>query len=191
MASEAGNAVLKTKSVDRARAALQAAGYKGEKVVIIVATDNAPITAVSEVTADLLRRMGMNIEYVATDWGSMLQRRNSREPVERGGWSIFHTLWNGADILSPAVNTLVRANGAQAWFGWPTDPALEELRTAWFEASDPARQQAIAAQLQENAFRSLPYVPLGFYVQSAAWRRNVTGVFPVPTTVYWNIDKAG
>ena len=33
-------------------------------------------------------------------------------------------------------------------------------------------------------------IPLGYYVQSAAWRRNVTGVFPVPTTVYWNIDKA-
>jgi peptide/nickel transport system substrate-binding protein len=190
MANEAGNAVLKTRNIDRAKAALQAAGYKGEKVVMIVATDNAPITAVSEVSADIMRRMGFNLEYVATDWGSMLQRRNSREPVERGGWSVFHTIWNGADILSPAVNTLIRANGGSAWFGWPTDPALEELRAAWFEAPDLAGQQAIAARLQAQAFRSMPYIPLGYYVQSAAWRRNVTGVFPVPTTVYWNISKS-
>ncbi len=189
MSNDAGNAVLKTKSVERARAALQAAGYANEKVVMIVATDNAPITAVSEVTADLLRRMGVNLDYVASDWGTMLRRRNSREPVERGGWSLFHTLWNSADILSPAVNTMLRANGAAAWFGWPTDPRLETLRTGWFEAPDLAAQQALARQIQEQAFQSLPYVPLGYYVQSAAWRRNVTGVFPVPTTVYWNIGK--
>ncbi|MBR0665875.1 ABC transporter substrate-binding protein [Roseomonas hellenica] len=190
MASEAGNAVLKTRSIERAQAALRAAGYNGEKVVQIAATDSAPLTAVSEVTADLLRRMGFNLDYVASDWGSMLQRRNSREPVERGGWSVFHTVWNGADILSPAVNTLVRANGGAAWFGWPSDPELETLRNAWFEAPDLASQQAVVQRLQEQAFRSMPYVPLGYYVQPAAWRRNVTGVFPVPTTVYWNIGKS-
>jgi peptide/nickel transport system substrate-binding protein len=189
MANEAGNDIMKTKSIDRAREALRAAGYRGERVVQIVATDSHAINAVSEVTGDLLRRMGFNLDYVASDWGSMLQRRNSREPVERGGWSVFHTLWNGADILSPAVNTMVRANGAAAWFGWPSDPRLEELRTAWFEAAEQDRQQAIARDLQAQAFRSMPYVPLGYYVQSAAWRRNVTGVFPVPTTVYWNIGK--
>jgi prevent-host-death family protein len=26
--------------------------------------------------------------------------------------------------------------GAKAWFGWPDDPELERLRTAWFGAPD-------------------------------------------------------
>jgi peptide/nickel transport system substrate-binding protein len=190
LASEAGADLLKSPNLDGARQAVRAAGYDGQKVVQIAATDSAQINAVSEVTADLLRRLGFNLEYVSTDWGTMLQRRNSQEPPERGGWSVFHTLWNGADILNPAVNTMIRASGRRAWFGWPSDPELERLRAAWFDSAEPAAQRAAAAALQEQAFRSLPYVPLGYYIQPAAWRRTVTGVFPVPTTVYWNIGKS-
>ena len=51
-------------------------------------------------------------------------------------------------------------------------------------------RRAAAVALQEQAFGSLPYVPLGYYIHPAAWRRAVTGVFPAPTTVYWNIGKS-
>lgn len=189
LVSEAGGDLMRSPDVGRAREALTAAGYTGQRVVLIAATDSASINAVSEVTADLLRRLGMNLDYVSTDWGTMLQRRNSVEPVERGGWSIFHTAWNGADILNPAVNTMVRASGRSAWFGWPSDPEVERLRAAWFEAPDIAAERAAVDALSAQAFRTLPYVPLGFFVQPAAWRRNVTGVTPSPTTIYWNIEK--
>jgi peptide/nickel transport system substrate-binding protein len=29
--------------------------------------------------------MGMNVNYVATDWGTMPQRRNNKGPVDLGG----------------------------------------------------------------------------------------------------------
>jgi peptide/nickel transport system substrate-binding protein len=32
-------------------------------------------------------------------------------------------------------------------------------------------------------------VPLGFYWQPSAWRRNVQGAFRSPATVFWNISK--
>jgi peptide/nickel transport system substrate-binding protein len=187
--TEGAGGILATKNLDRAREAVRAAGYDGQRVVLIVATDSHAINAVSEVTADLLRRLGFNLDYVAADWGTMLQRRASREPVERGGWSIFHTLWNGVDILNPAVNTMIRAGGRSAWFGWPEDAELERLRASWFDAEDLTAQLRISDALQARAFEVLPYVPLGFYRQPHAWRRNITGVFPAPTTVYWNIGK--
>ena len=31
----------------------------------------------------------MNAELQSTDWGSVVQRRATREPVEKGGWSVF------------------------------------------------------------------------------------------------------
>ena len=44
-------------------------------------------------------------------------------------------------MLSPAVNIPLRANGDKAWFGWPTDPKLEELIDAWFKAPDLGRAE--------------------------------------------------
>lgn len=191
LATEAGAGILKSPDLDRARAAVTAAGYNGGKVVQLAATDSPALNAVSELTAGLLRSLGFNLDYVATDWGTMLQRRTSQEPVARGGWSVFHTLWNGPDILNPAVNTLIRSSGRTAWFGWPSDPEIERLRTAWFAAPDAASQRDIAVAMQEQAFRSLPYIPLGYYIQPAVWRSTLTGVFDAPTTVYWNIGNDG
>ena len=30
---------------------------------------------------------------------------------------------------------MLRANGDKAWFGWPSDDKLEELRTQWLKAA--------------------------------------------------------
>ena len=32
---------------------------------------------------------GMNLDYVATDWGTVAQRFASHEPPEEGGWSMY------------------------------------------------------------------------------------------------------
>ena len=190
MANENGSAILKTHSIDRARAALREAGYAGEKVVLLAPGDYPQINALSLVTADLLRRLGMNLELISTDWGSLVQRRVSKEPVEKGGWSVIHTTSSGQSLALPVFHLFLRANGANAWFGWPDDPEIERLRAAWVAAPDEGAQQRIAAELNARAMQTLPYVPLGYYWQPSAWRRNLTGVFAAPATVYWNIAKA-
>ncbi|HYZ31877.1 MAG TPA: ABC transporter substrate-binding protein [Crenalkalicoccus sp.] len=191
LASEAGSDILKLRSVERARAALRAAGYADERVVLMAPGDYPQINALSLVTADLLQRLGMNFELVATDWGTLVQRRASREPVEKGGWSLFHTTSSGLSLALPATHLFLRANGAKAWFGWPEDAEIERLREAWTDAADAAEAERIGAALNRRAMEVLPYIPLGFYWQPSAWRRNVTGAFRTPATVFWNIAKAG
>ena len=68
----------------KARALLNAAGYNGEKVVIISPSDVPTIGPMGEITYDLLKQMGMNAELAATDWATLTNRRASREPVEKG-----------------------------------------------------------------------------------------------------------
>jgi peptide/nickel transport system substrate-binding protein len=184
-----GSDTLKVRSLDRAKAALQAAGYKGEKVVLLAPSDYPQINAVSLVTADLLQRMGFNLELVATDWGTMVQRRANREPVDKGGWSVIHTTWTGGSTLNPALNQFARTNGERAWFGWPSDDEIEKLRDSWFDA-DAAEQVRIADRIQARAFEVVPYVPLGFYWQPSAWRNTLTGVEKNHVTSFWNIGKA-
>jgi len=189
LANEAGSEILKTRSIDRARAALREAGYAGEKVVLVAPGDYPQINALSLVTADLLTRMGMNLELVSTDWGTLVQRRVSKEPVERGGWSMIHTTSSGQSLALPVFHLFLRANGDNAWFGWPSDAEIERLRGAWLSAPDLAEQKRVAEALNRRAMEVLPYIPLGFYWQPSAWRRNVTGAFRAPATVFWNMAK--
>jgi peptide/nickel transport system substrate-binding protein len=190
LANETGSEVLKTRNIDRAREALRASGYNGERVVLISPSDYPQINALSLVTADIMQRMGMNVDLIATDWGSLVQRRASREPVERGGWSIIHTTSSGQSLALPVFHLFLRANGSNAWFGWPDDPEIERLRGAWVASGDASERLTIAQALNRRAMEFMHYVPLGFYWQPSAWRRNVTGVFRAPATVFWNMGKS-
>ena len=188
--TDAGNAPLLTRDPAAARRALAAAGYAGQRTVLLVPSDYPSINALSLVSADVMRRAGFNLDIVSTDWGTVIQRRASMEPVERGGWSAFHSTWTGADIVNPAIHQNLRANGRGAWFGWPTDPEIERMRADWIDAADEPTRKRLADALQVQAMQTVPFIPLGSYWQPSAWRRNVTGVFPCQVTTYWNIGKA-
>ena len=66
--------------------------------------------------------------------------------------------------MTPATHIALRGNGADAWPGWPNSPKLEELRQAWFDATDLGAQQKIGQEMQRQAFIDVPYIPLGFYL---------------------------
>ena len=120
----------------------------------------------------------------------MITRRASKEPVEKGGWSIFHTWTSAPDFFSPAVNIPVRGNGDKAWFGWPTDPKIESLIDAWFKAPDHAAQQKLAADIQVEAYTNdVPYVPTGQFVVPTAYRKNLEGIIVAPVVFLWNVQK--
>jgi peptide/nickel transport system substrate-binding protein len=82
--------------------ALEVAGYQGEKVVFMVATDQPVPNALSNAAFDMLKRVGMNVDYQATDWGTVVQRRASTKPPTEGGWNLFVTGFAGLDFFSPA-----------------------------------------------------------------------------------------
>jgi peptide/nickel transport system substrate-binding protein len=175
--------------LEAARRMLREAGYGSEPVVIISPTDIPANHQQGVVTQDLLRRLGMNVEFVATDWGSVLARRANRNPPAQGGWSIFHTWWVGPDLANPALHAPLRAHGAAAWPGWPTDEALEALRTEFLNAPDEAAQRAIARRIQARAAEVVPYVTIGQMWQPTAFRRNVQDIVGGPVPLFWNVRK--
>ena len=191
MASPAGmGALTSPRDMTRVRADLAAAGYNGERTVVMVATDLPALAALGQVGADVLKRAGMNVDVQSTDWGSIIQRRTSKEPVERGGWSVFFTSFFGLDQFTPATHLGLRANGPAGWFGWADSPALEAMREEWLRAPDLPAQQAIASRIQAQAFVDVPYVPLGEYSIPTVTRASVSGVLK-GLPLFWNVQKAG
>ena len=188
MASDVGMAALTgPRDLDGSRRALDAAGYRGERVVLLMPSDIPSVAALAEVTAALFRQLGMNLDGQAMDWGTAVQRRTNTESVDRGGWSVFQTSWSGLDQTTPAQHVFLRGNGRAAAPGWAVSPEIERLRSAWLEA-DAAGQRALAADIQAQAFVDVPYVPLGQQFQQTAYRANLHGVLP-GAPVFWNVER--
>ncbi len=175
LANDAGMSVLTSpRSLDRAKALMREAGYTNQPMRLIGPTDILAPAAQTQVGADLVRRLGFNADIVLTDWGTTVQRRTSRELVERGGWSMLFTSFSSFDFVDPSAHFPLRGNGLQAWPGWPTIPRLEELRDNWFVAPNLDAQKAIAREMQTVALDELPYIPIGAYLSITSLRANLT-----------------
>jgi peptide/nickel transport system substrate-binding protein len=177
MASDAGVEITRRPDdYERVKKELVAAGYRSERVVVLACSTIPSIYAMSQVATDVLRRIGMNIDMQLLEWGSVVARRASREPLDKGGWSIFYTSLGGMGNISPGPNLPLRASGATAWFGWPDDPKMEALREAWFEAPDRQTRQKLCRRMQEEFWLNPSYVPLGLWYQPTGFRANLQDV---------------
>jgi peptide/nickel transport system substrate-binding protein len=169
---------------------LAAAGYDGRKIVVLAATTLPNIWAEAQVATDVLSKIGFNVDMQTLEWGTVVQRRASKNPVDKGGWNIFYTYLGGAGNVTPASAIGFRGNGDGAWFGWPNDPKMEALFDTWFDAPDLAAQKKITDQMQAEFWENPPYVPLGMYDQPTAFRSYITDVpegFPQFYTLKKNI----
>ncbi|HWL82278.1 MAG TPA: ABC transporter substrate-binding protein [Roseomonas sp.] len=188
LANDAGMEALNgPRDYEKVKRDLATAGYNGEKVVVLQAEDYPTLRALAEVSAHVMRQVGMNVETQSGDWGTVSQRRSNREPLDKGGWSAFCTGLSAT--LDPAGHLGLRANGAKAWFGWPDSPKLEELREEWFAGKDLAAQKQTAREIQLQAFQDVPYIPLGSYRRLQASRTNLTD-FPTGAAYFWGVRRS-
>jgi peptide/nickel transport system substrate-binding protein len=189
-ANDAGmDFVRKRHSVDEVKRMLDQAGYGGEPIAFLHPTDQVAYDAFSAVVVHAFRAVGLNIDEQSTDWGTVVQRRPSKAPLDKGGWSMFPAGAPGPEFVDPLLANTLRSNGAKAWFGWPDDPKLEAAYEAWIDAPDDAERHRQEIAFQAAAFASVPSIPLGQYLPQAAWRSNLTGLQKGSAPVFWGVAK--
>jgi peptide/nickel transport system substrate-binding protein len=188
--SEEGGEILKGKrDIAAAKKLLAESGYSGQPVTCLVAQDQPITKAQGDVTADLLKHLDMNVDFVATDWGTVGSRRAQKTPPGQGGWQMFHTWHAGADCINPAPYSGIRGNGNKAWWGWPSSPSVEREVTAWFDAKNFDEEKAAINRLNRAALEDVIYAPTGFFLSYTAWRKNVSGVAKGPQPFFWGVSK--
>ncbi len=176
-ASDAGMELITgPKNLAASKKAIEAAGYKGDKIVFLAGTDVPRINAICQVMYDLCQKLGLNVDYVATDWGTVIQRILTQKPIDQGGWSMHGIFSGGLDFSSPAYHLAARGNGKAGVPSWLSDPAIEEKRNAWFAAEDAATQKQLAADIQRLALNDGAYATCGLYYQPTAYRSDLTGM---------------
>lgn len=187
--SAVGGEQLEHPDLERAKKLFEEAGYKGEPIVILQPTDEPVLAAVSLVTAQRLRQIGVNVDLQAMDWSTLASRRQSKEPIEKGGWNIFHTLFNATDVLDPVVNIGANSGCDQAWFGWPCDEKVEKLRDQFSRETDASKRKTIIDEMQTLLYQDVAYIPFGQYSQPVAYRSNIKGVIKAGPPFVWNLTK--
>jgi peptide/nickel transport system substrate-binding protein len=183
--------LVKGNGVEQARKLLAEANYDGTPVVILAPGDAITLKAQPIVSAQLLRAAGFKVDLQTTDWQTVVTRRASQKPPKEGGWNMFFTNSVIADSGNPIGSTFISARGQKSPFGWPDDPRMEELRDAYARSTDLEQQKKIAAQIQQETYDQVIYVPLGQWFGPSAWRKSLTGILEgqaVP--VWWNVDKS-
>ena len=183
---EIGGAQM-TGDVAAARAALKAAGYAGEKVVILNPADIPTIGPFGLVTYDYLKQIGMNVELQSMDWNTLAQRRTKADPVDKGGWSIFHNWWLGTSFSNPAISVVLRGLGAKGWAGWFTDEKIEALTADWTTAPTDEDRLRLAQAIHRQAMDAVPTVVLGRFFILTAHRKGLTGLLEGTAPFPWNL----
>jgi peptide/nickel transport system substrate-binding protein len=157
---------------------------------VLQATNIAYMSNNSQLIVGQLKKIGVNAQLAASDWGGVVSRRAVRAPDDQGGWDIFVTADSDYSHSDPIGLATFQANGDKAWYGWPKSDEFEALRAKWADAATLEDRKALARQMQRVFWDFVPTVLLGRSAQPAAYRSNVKGFIGMPEIVpFWNVEK--
>jgi peptide/nickel transport system substrate-binding protein len=175
----------------KVKQALAAAGYNGEKIVVMAPTDVHELGNLTRIGAEQLRRAGMNVDLLEVDFANVIRRRVNQGPPEKGGYNVFCTLIDRSlPNIHPYGNLAIRADGKEPINGWANSPTIEELRGAWLDTADPGEQRRLCAELQKQLWVDVPFIPLGEYWQATAYRKDITGIIPGCFATFYGVGRA-
>jgi peptide/nickel transport system substrate-binding protein len=144
----------------------------------------------SKVGAEQLRRAGVNTDFQEMDFGTVVRRRTNQAPPDKGGWNVFFTLIDRSiPNTNPFGNQALRADGKAGWDGWPTSTRVEELRAAWLDAANIDEQRHICADLQRQVWQDVPFIPMGEYWQTTAYRKDLVDVLPGCFATFYGVRR--
>ncbi len=188
--SAEGSQALIGHDLDRAKALLAAAGYDDAPVVILQPTDIALLSSASLITAQALREAGFVVELQAMDWSTLTSRRAVMDSPAQGGWNLFHTWALAADVANPVANIAISGGCRErAWFGWPCDEQIEQLRDSFARATDTGTRRSLAQQIQVRALTVVTHGLYGQWSNPVAYRDSLSGLIRSPVQFFWNIEK--
>ena len=187
--SENGQAEMPELSDAAAKQAVAASGYNGERTVVMAPMDYPQLGTFGQVAADMLKRIGMNVDFQPMDSATMGQRYTNRESVEKGGWSLFMTSGSMPSMLNPALNSYIRGQGPKGWIGWYEKPEIELIAQQWLDESAGVSQRELFDRMQRVLFADPPFLPLGQYGVYAARGRDISGILDGSGSYPWNVRR--
>jgi peptide/nickel transport system substrate-binding protein len=182
LSTDAGGSIAKL-DVAGAKAALAKTSYKGEPVVILQVSGSIS-QAAGSVLAQHMKEAGFTVDEQVMDWGTVLARR-----ANKTGWSMFPVYSNGIDMASPLTHFYISSNCAD-YPGWSCSATTTKLLADFAKAPDDAARKAVAAKIQEDAYKTTPSVMWGQFSRPAGYRTRMAGLIQSSFPMFWDVTLA-
>ena len=175
--SDAGTELYNTGNLDMARQLVEESGYAGELIRWMAPSDREDYFGVALTGTQQLQEIGLNVEAVTMDWGSLVERRT--EPAE---YEIFNT---GFTFL-PEPTTLSFI--PDDWPGWWVSEAKDAALAPLMEETDPDARKALWDEFQVLVYEEVPIVKTGDFFGLSIKRKALQGEsLPVSSyPIFWN-----
>ncbi|MBV8915494.1 MAG: ABC transporter substrate-binding protein, partial [Acetobacteraceae bacterium] len=159
----------------RAKAMAEQAGYKGEKIRIMVSQQYDFHFKLATVAAEYMRQADLNAELAVVDWATLLQSRN-----EAGAWEIFIT--HGPILPEPTLYSFM----SPAAPGWWSGPGRDAAVAAFDGEANPQRRAALWGPVQQRIYEDVPVIRAGNFGALAVRSRRLQGLTPAVWPFFWN-----
>ena len=93
---------------------------------------------------------------------------------------------DSAYAFTPPGYSFFRGNGKDGPPGWSVSPQIEELLQAWYDATDLAREKAVARDLQMALWADVPFILMGQYSQYGGHRKTIAGM-PIGFPLFYGV----
>ena len=189
--NEEGGEILKgPRNLDAAKKLLAESGYAGQPVTCLVAQDQPITKAQGDVTADLLKRLGMNVDFVATDWGTVGSAPRAEVAARPGRLAdVPHLACRRGLHQSGGLYTRSAPMATRRGSAGRRARGRRRRSMAWFDAKNLDEEKAAISRLNKAALDNVVYAPTGFFLGYQAWRKNVTGVVKGPLPFFWGVSQ--
>jgi peptide/nickel transport system substrate-binding protein len=147
---------------------VQETGWDPDTPIIILGnTSYVEMRDISIVNQATARAVGFNANLQQPDWATAVTFRQDPEY-----WDMFHTSCCGVPSNNPVLNWYL----SPKTYGWHDNLEIEDLKSQYSRASDPAEQKRIVDAVQtsyyENVTHMIPGNSIGYNIINA----NVQGV---------------
>ncbi len=173
--STAGQASYNQKNINKAKALLKEAGYKGEKIVWMAGPLEYNLSLAAKAN---MEKAGLNIDLQSMEWATLLSRRKNPE--------LWHMFSSG--FTAKADPSLTTAMNLKYGAGW-SDPRAKELFVQFCTEADFSNRYKILEQFQELVYDEVPYIKVGDYKNLRISSNKVQGFANSLYLYFFNVWK--
>ena len=192
LASDAGSAMLKEYNPKKALQLMKEAGYNGEPITVLAATDHNTITPATQVLIQAMREAGLNSRRPVDGLG--LGGVAPRQEGAAGAGRLEHLRHHDGHgrRQQPGAAHLDRRGLRQGrCSAGHATPRSRSCATTTRSRRPTRRRSKIARDLQARAIEQVVYIPFGQWDAPYAYRADrLEGIVPnTGLVVLWNITK--
>lgn len=177
--TDAGKDQYNQQDIEKAKALLEEAGYKGETVRLMTSREYDDYYTFSVVLQEQLKEIGMEVELEVYEWATVIEKQSDPSAYDMTitGWGIRPT-----PIQYPFLDS--RAE----WAGWSNSKEIDQYIDAIQASSSQEEARDIMNDLQEEFWNYLPILKIGNKMDVTSIRTEVEGYDTLVGPIFWNIS---